>query len=147
MLEGWPPERRNTRATELLELVGLPAAAYAARFPRELSGGQRQRVGVARALAADPPVLLMDEPFGALDPVTRGEMQREFLRIQGELRKTVLMVTHDPAEALALSSRVGILHQGRLIACDTPGAIVRSSDDRVKAFVDVVPRLGQARQI
>jgi osmoprotectant transport system ATP-binding protein len=140
MLEGWPAQRQRARAAELLELVGLPASEYGTRFPRELSGGQRQRVGVARALAADPPVLLMDEPFGALDPVTRAEMQREFLRIQRALRKTVVIVTHDPAEALALADRVGILHEGRLVACDVPGEIARSSDSRVRVFLEALPQ-------
>jgi osmoprotectant transport system ATP-binding protein len=140
MLEGWPEQRTHDRAGALLDLVGMPAATYALRFPSELSGGQRQRVGVARALAADPPVLLMDEPFGALDPLTRAEMQREFQRIQLQLRKTVVIVTHDPAEALALSDRVGILHDGRMIACDAPDAIVRSNDARVRVFVEALPR-------
>jgi osmoprotectant transport system ATP-binding protein len=142
-LERWPAERMRARAQQLLDLVGLPAAIYGTRYPRELSGGQRQRAGVARALAADPPLLLMDEPFGALDPMTRAEMQREFLRIQQAVQKTVVIVTHDPAEALGLSDRVGILHDGRLIACDTPSAIIRSDDERVRAFVDVLPRIGR----
>jgi osmoprotectant transport system ATP-binding protein len=137
-LDGWPADRARARASELLDLVGLPAATYENRFPRELSGGQRQRVGVARALAADPPVLLMDEPFGALDPVTRAEMQREFLRIQRAVRKTVVLVTHDPAEAVALSDRVGILHEGRLIACDAPHVVAASDDRRVRVFLDVL---------
>jgi osmoprotectant transport system ATP-binding protein len=141
MLEGWPPERRQTRAAQLLDLVGLPAATYGMRLPRELSGGQRQRVGVARALAADPPMLLMDEPFGALDPLTRAEMHREFLRIQGTVRKTVVIVTHDPGEALVLSDRVGILHQGQLIACDGPEEIARSRDERVRVFMDALPKV------
>ena len=137
-LDGWAADRARARASELLDLVGLPADMYESRFPRELSGGQRQRVGVARALAADPPVLLMDEPFGALDPVTRAEMQREFLRIQRAVRKTVVLVTHDPGEAVALSNRVGILHEGRLIACDAPEVVAASSDERVRVFLDVV---------
>ena len=111
-LEGWPLPQQQARASQLLDLVGLPAAEFADRWPRELSGGQRQRVGVARALAADPPVLLMDEPFGALDPITRAELQREFLRIQRDLKKTVLLVTHDMAEAFALGQRVGVLDEG-----------------------------------
>jgi osmoprotectant transport system ATP-binding protein len=140
-LEAWPRDRIAARAEELLDLVGLPAATYGARYPAELSGGQRQRAGVARALAADPPMLLMDEPFGALDPVTRAEMQREFLRIQRQVGKTVVIVTHDPAEALTLSDRVGILEGGRLIACAPPAALGASHDERVRVFLDAVPHL------
>ena len=138
-LEHWPAPKMRARAAELLELVGLPPAEFAGRWPRELSGGQRQRVGVARALAADPPILLMDEPFGALDPITRSELQREFQRIQRELNKTVLLVTHDMAEAFALAQRVGVLDSGRLIICDTPAGISRSADPRVRRFFDAVP--------
>jgi osmoprotectant transport system ATP-binding protein len=139
-LEGWPEPRRHARALELLELVGLPAAEFAARWPRELSGGQRQRVGVARALAVDPPVVLMDEPFGALDPMTRVELRGEFQRIQRHLRQTVLIVTHDVLEAFALGDRVGVLDDGRLIACDTPEQLARTADPRVRQFLDgVVP--------
>jgi osmoprotectant transport system ATP-binding protein len=134
-LEDWPPAKRQARAAELLELVGLPPAEFGTRWPQELSGGQRQRVGVARALAADPPILLMDEPFGALDPITRAELRREFQRIRRELGKTVLIVTHDMAEAMALGDRIGVLDGGRLIACDTPAAIARSADPRVRRFV------------
>jgi osmoprotectant transport system ATP-binding protein len=140
-LEGWPPARRRDRARELLELVGLPAGEFADRWPRELSGGQRQRVGVARALAISPPVLLMDEPFGALDPVTRAELHREFRRIQQELQQAVLLVTHDIAEAFALGSRVGVLDAGRLIICDTPARVARADDVRVRRFIDAVPAL------
>jgi osmoprotectant transport system ATP-binding protein len=113
-LEGWPPERRRARAHELLALVGLPPAEFAARWPRELSGGQRQRVGVARALAVDPPIILMDEPFGALDSSTREELRAEFQRIRRHLRQTVVLVTHDRDEAFALGDRVTVLEQGRL---------------------------------
>jgi len=113
-LEGWSPERRRARAHELLELVGLPAAEFAARWPRELSGGQRQRVGVARALAVDPPIVLMDEPFGALDSNTRAELRSEFQRIRRHLRQTVVLVTHDRDEAFALADRVTVLEHGRL---------------------------------
>jgi osmoprotectant transport system ATP-binding protein len=113
-LEGWDSERLNRRVQELLELIGLAPAAYGDRLPDELSGGERQRVGVARALAADPAILLMDEPFGALDPITRGELQSEFGRIQRQLRKTVLLVTHDLAEARLLSDRVVTLEGGRV---------------------------------
>jgi len=113
-LEGWTLERRHARAYELLELVGLPPAQYAARWPRELSGGQRQRVGVARALAVDPPIVLMDEPFGALDAITRQELRSEFQRIRAQLRQTVVFVTHDMDEAFALGDRVGTLEGGGL---------------------------------
>ena len=113
-LEGWPDVRRRARAHELLELVGLPPAEFAHRWPRELSGGQRQRVGVARALAVDPPIVLMDEPFGALDSVTREELRAEFQRIRRHLRQTVVFVTHDMDEAFALGDRVCVLENGRL---------------------------------
>ena len=138
-LEGWPEARIRARCVELLELVGLDPISYEGRFPHELSGGQRQRVGVARALAADPPVLLMDEPFGALDPLTRSELHREFRRIQGQLRKTVVMVTHDMAEAFALATRLGVLDQGRLVALDTPDAIARAGDPRIRMFLEALP--------
>lgn len=137
-LAGWAPERVTERTKELLSLVGLSPDTYADRFPHELSGGERQRVGVARALALDPPVLLMDEPFGALDPLTRAEMHREFRRIQDRVRKTVVIVTHDMAEAFALSQRIGVLYDGRLIACDEPDRIARSADPRVALFVGSV---------
>jgi osmoprotectant transport system ATP-binding protein len=113
-LEGWAEPRRRTRAHELLELVGLPAAQFGSRWPRELSGGQRQRVGVARALAVDPPLVLMDEPFGALDAETRQELRSEFQRIRRHLRQTVVFVTHDMDEAFALGDRVGVLENGQL---------------------------------
>jgi osmoprotectant transport system ATP-binding protein len=138
-LEGWNSPRVTTRVDELLRLVDLPFAAFAARFPRELSGGQRQRVAIARALAADPPILLMDEPFGALDAITRAELRKHFRRIQRDLRKTVLLVTHDIGEALALSDRIGILDRGQLIAWDTPEAIARSTDAAVRPFLDALP--------
>jgi len=138
-LEGWPPERIRARCTELLELVGLDPVSYESRYPHELSGGQRQRVGVARALAADPPVILMDEPFGALDPLTRSELHREFRRIQERLHKTVVMVTHDMAEAFALGTRLGVLDQGRLVALDTPSAIAGAADSRIRMFLDALP--------
>jgi osmoprotectant transport system ATP-binding protein len=113
-LNGWTPERIDARVRELLERVGLPPAEYGSRYPRELSGGQRQRVGVARALAADPPMLLFDEPFGALDPVTRHEVRREFTALARDLGKTTLFVTHDVREALELGDHIGLLAQGRL---------------------------------
>ena len=141
-LEGWAADRTRARVDELLELVGLKPDEYRDRFPRELSGGQRQRVGVARALAADPPVMLMDEPFGALDPLTRTEMHREFHRIQEHVRKTIVCVTHDLGEAFALGSRLGVLSEGRLVALATPDEIARSQDPEVKIFLDALPRVG-----
>jgi osmoprotectant transport system ATP-binding protein len=141
-LEGWAADRTRARVDELLELVGLRPDEYRDRFPRELSGGQRQRVGVARALAADPPVLLMDEPFGALDPLTRTEMHREFHRIQEHVRKTIVCVTHDLGEAFALGSRLGVLAEGRLVALATRDEIARSQDPEVKIFLDALPRVG-----
>jgi osmoprotectant transport system ATP-binding protein len=135
-LERWQDDRVATRVRELLELVGLAPEAYAARWPDELSGGQRQRVGVARALAGDPPVLLMDEPFGALDPITRRQLQMEFRRIQARVEKCVILVTHDMAEAMALGDRIGVMDGGRLIWHGTPQAIVECQDGRVRAFVD-----------
>lgn len=140
-LERWPVERRKARAHELLDLLGLPPATFAGRPPRELSGGQRQRVGLARALAASPSILLMDEPFGALDPLTRAEVRGTFARAQARLRTTVIMVTHDIAEALAVAGRVGVVDRGALVVYDTPEAVVASSDPRVRAFIDaVLPR-------
>lgn len=113
-LNGWPPDRIDARVRELLSRVGLAPDEYAGRYPRELSGGQRQRVGVARALAADPPLLLFDEPFGALDPVTRHEVRREFTALARDLGKTTLFVTHDVREALELGDHIGLLARGRL---------------------------------
>jgi osmoprotectant transport system ATP-binding protein len=137
-LEQWTADRARSRATELLDLVGLPAGEYAARRPHELSGGQRQRVGLARALAIDPPILVMDEPFGALDPVTRLEIRREFMRIQARLGTTVLVVTHDMSEAFALGRRVGIVDDGRLVICDTPSRVAASRDPIVQAFLETL---------
>jgi osmoprotectant transport system ATP-binding protein len=138
-LEGWAPDKTAARIAELLELVGLPPGGFAARWPDELSGGQRQRVGVARALAVDPPVLLMDEPFGALDPLTRAELHTEFRRIQQRLGKTVIIVTHDMGEAFALASRIGVLDKGMLVACDRPEAMAASADPRVRCLLDAIP--------
>jgi osmoprotectant transport system ATP-binding protein len=135
-LDEWPAEKIAQRAHELLELVGLPAHEFADRWPDELSGGQRQRVGVARALAADPPVVLMDEPFGALDPVTRAELHTEFRRIQSKVRKTVVLVTHDMREAFALADRVGVLDAGGLVACETPAALRVSPHPVVRTLVE-----------
>ncbi len=138
-LEGWAEERTAARVRELLDLVGLPAVTYAGRWPDELSGGQRQRVGVARALAADPPILLMDEPFGALDPMTRADLRREFRGIQARVKKTVVLVTHDIGEALALGDRVGVLDGGRLVACEAPDRIGESREPLVRQLLEAVP--------
>jgi osmoprotectant transport system ATP-binding protein len=143
-LEGWTADRIAPRVHELLELVGLPAAEFAARWPDELSGGQRQRVGVARALAVDPPVLLMDEPFGALDPLTRAELHGEFRRIQARLHKTVIIVTHDMGEAFALADRVGVLDEGQLIACDRAATVAASTDPRVRRLLDAIVSVPRA---
>jgi osmoprotectant transport system ATP-binding protein len=135
-LAGWEAPRVNDRVRDVLALVGLPAHDFAHRSAAELSGGQKQRVGVARALAADPSILLMDEPFGALDPVTRAELHRELQRIQQEIRKTIVLVTHDMGEAFTLASRIGVLADGELAALDEPRAIARSDDPRVKPLLD-----------
>ncbi|MDQ0994470.1 ABC transporter ATP-binding protein [Streptomyces sp. V3I7] len=123
-LVGWKRAKARARAAELLDLVGLDPTTYGPRYPEQLSGGQRQRVGVARALAADPPVLLMDEPFGAVDPVVREQLQDEFLRMQAAVRKTVLLVTHDIEEAVRLGDRIAVYGQGRIEQFDTPGAVL-----------------------
>jgi osmoprotectant transport system ATP-binding protein len=138
-LEGWPPDRIHARVGELLHLVGLPPPRFEGRWPDELSGGQRQRVGVARALALDPIVLLMDEPFGALDPITRAELHAEFHRIQHHLRKTVIIVTHDMGEAFALADRIGVIDEGQLVAFERPDAIAQTRDRRVRRLLDAMP--------
>jgi osmoprotectant transport system ATP-binding protein len=134
-IEHWPEARIQSRTKELLQLVGLDSE-IAARYPRELSGGQRQRAGVARALAADPPILLMDEPFGALDPITRAELQREFLSLQKRLRKTVVFVTHDLREALLLGTRIAFMEAGRLVTVRTPDDFMQSSEPLIAAYVN-----------
>src|SRR5579862_547995 len=132
-IEKWPEPRIRDRVRELLQLVGLDPQV-SKRYPRELSGGQRQRVGVARALAADPPFLLMDEPFGALDPLTRDELQREFLELQRRLRKTVVFVTHDLREALLLGDRIALMEAGRLITLQTKDQFIASKEPLVLAY-------------
>jgi osmoprotectant transport system ATP-binding protein len=134
---GWSRRRTADRVEELLEVVGLPPGEYARRYPRELSGGQQQRVGVARALAADPPVMLMDEPFGATDPITRDRLQNEFLRLQREMGKTIVFVTHDFDEALKMGDRIAVLGPQSVIAqLDTPEAILAApANDYVSSFI------------
>jgi osmoprotectant transport system ATP-binding protein len=122
-LLGWAPQRRDGRARELFELVGLDFAALAGRYPSQLSGGQRQRVGLARALAADPPIVLMDEPFGALDPITRRRLRQEFVALKNRLRKTVVLVTHDVEEAFQLADRVAVMDSGAVVQRGTPDEI------------------------
>jgi osmoprotectant transport system ATP-binding protein len=133
-IEGWAPERIHLRVEELLQLVGLDPQ-MASRYSHQLSGGQRQRVGVARALAADPAILLMDEPFGALDALTRDQLQREFLSLQQRLNKTVVFVTHDLREALRLASRIALMEAGRLVTVLSPEEFLRSSDPLAAAYV------------
>ncbi len=130
----WDPPRIAARVDELLRLVGLDPAEFSTRRPRELSGGQRQRIGVARALAADPPILLMDEPFGALDPVTRAELQREFSSLVRRLNKTIVFVTHDIREALLLGQRIALLCDGHLVALETPEDFLRHDHQEVQLF-------------
>ena len=137
-LSGWDDSRTSQRARELLQLVGLNPEQFALRYPSELSGGQRQRVGVARALAADPPLLLLDEPFGALDPLTRASLQREFAELARSLGKTAILVTHDVREALLLGSRVVLMHAGRLEVVEPPEAFVRSDNARVRAYMETL---------
>jgi osmoprotectant transport system ATP-binding protein len=133
-LEGWAPQRIASRTLDLLEMVGLDGAGFAQRYPRDLSGGQRQRVGVARALAADPPIVLLDEPFGALDPITRGDLQRELRQLQERLRKTLVFVTHDIREAFTLASRIGLIKDGRMILLGPPELLLESEDPEARAF-------------
>ena len=134
-IENWPQEKIAQRVADLIQLVGLNGDV-APRFPHQLSGGQRQRVGVARALAADPPILLMDEPFGALDPLTRTDLQREFLLLQQKLQKTVLFITHDLREAMLLGSRIALLEDGRLVSLSSREEFLASADPLVKKYVE-----------
>lgn len=135
-LLGWSRDKSRTRGRELLELFGLNPDGYGGKYPDELSGGEAQRVGVARALAADPDVLLMDEPFGALDPLTRTRLQSEFAKIQRELGKTILFVTHDIDEAVHLASQIALMHEGRLVQFDTPETLLSHPKNRfVRQFI------------
>jgi osmoprotectant transport system ATP-binding protein len=133
-LEGWEPARIAARVEELLAMMDLPPQQFLNRYPRELSGGQRQRVGVARALAADPPVLLLDEPFGALDPVTRHEIQQQFLGVAERLGKTAIFVTHDAREAMLVATRIGLLREGRLEALETRAGFLTAKGEEAQAF-------------
>jgi osmoprotectant transport system ATP-binding protein len=137
-LEGWDAMRIKKRVIELLSMVGLESDDFARRYPAELSGGQRQRVGVARALAADPPLLLLDEPFGALDPLTRASLQRQFAELAGRLRKTAVFVTHDVREALLLGSRIGLMDKGQLVLLETPENFIKSKDERALAYIETL---------
>src|SRR5438309_2353894 len=137
-LEDWDEPRVRERVHEMLSLVGLDPKKFADRYPRELSGGQRQRVGVARALAADPPLLLMDEPFGALDPLTRASLQKEFAELKERLGKTVVFVTHDVREALMLGSRIALMDKGRIVLLETPQGFVRSQDEHARAYLETL---------
>jgi osmoprotectant transport system ATP-binding protein len=144
-LAGWAQQRIDERVRELLSLVGLDPGRFAKRFPRELSGGQRQRVGVARALAADPPLLLLDEPFGALDPLTRASLQREFAELTTRLGKTAILVTHDVREALILARRIGLMHKGRLLRLETPEQFLASEHPQVRAYLETLELKGGDR--
>jgi osmoprotectant transport system ATP-binding protein len=144
-LLGWERERIRERVDELLEVVELPPASFRERWPRELSGGQQQRVGLARALAARPEALLLDEPFGALDPLTRDRLQQSFQRIRAELGFTAVFVSHDVTEALLLADRVAVMREGRLVQVDTPRRLLAApADDGVAELVDTPRRQTQA---
>jgi osmoprotectant transport system ATP-binding protein len=143
-LEGWEPARIAARVDELLSRLGLPPEEFRSRTPRELSGGQRQRVGVARALAAEPSLLLMDEPFGALDPVTRRDLQRQFMTLRKTWAKTSLFVTHDVREALALASRIALLHEGRLAVVAPPRDFLAAKNEEARFFLAALDDLPEA---
>jgi osmoprotectant transport system ATP-binding protein len=137
-LAGWDRDRVTARVRELMSLVGLDPDRFAERYPRELSGGQRQRVGVARALAADPPLPLLDEPFGALDPLTRASLQREFGDLASRLGKTAILVTHDVREALILGQRIGLMHKGKLLLLETPERFLASDHPQARAYIETL---------
>lgn len=142
-LQHWDPAQVKDRVHELLALVGLDPVEFAQRYPAELSGGQRQRVGVARALAAEPPLLLLDEPFGALDPLTRASLQQEFALLTKRLNKTSIFVTHDLHEALRLGSRIGLMKAGRLLLLETPTSFLNSTDTYARAYLDTLRLEGE----
>ena len=134
-LERWKSRALKVRVHELLNLVGLEPGKFAQRYPQELSGGQRQRVGVARALAIDPPILLMDEPFGGLDPITRWEMQQQFRHLQAQLGKTIIFVTHDIQEAFFLATKIGLICEGELVLSKTPSEFKQSQHPEARRFM------------
>ncbi|HEY2964003.1 MAG TPA: ATP-binding cassette domain-containing protein [Pyrinomonadaceae bacterium] len=137
-LLNWEQARVDARVRELLDLVGLAPDVFAERYPKELSGGQRQRAGVARALAADPPLLLLDEPFGALDPLTRASLQHEFADLARRLDKTAILVTHDVREALLLGTRIGLMHRGQLLLVEPPDRFLTSGNPQARAYLDTL---------
>ena len=137
-LSGWDEQRIRARVAELLTMVGLESSRFAERYPRELSGGQRQRVGVARALAADPPLLLLDEPFGALDPMTRVSLQKEFAALSKRLGKTAILVTHDVREALLLGDRIALMDAGKIVLLETPKGFLESEHPKARAYLETV---------
>jgi osmoprotectant transport system ATP-binding protein len=141
-LEGWPPERIGERVNAMLEMVGLDPLEFRGRYPRQLSGGQRQRVGIARALAADPPLLLLDEPFAALDPITRFDLQRQFLHLRRSARQAALFVTHDVREALMLASRIALLKDGEIDVLAAPDEFRRSASAEARAFLTGIEENG-----
>lgn len=144
-LEGWDEAKIKQRVNELLSLVGLEASEFAQRYPGELSGGQRQRIGVARALAAEPSLLLLDEPFGALDPLTRASLQRQFAELTRRLKKTAVLVTHDVREALLLGSRIGLMQAGKLLLLEPPANFLKSQDKQALAYIETL-KLATANQ-
>jgi len=145
-LEGWDRGRLESRVRDVLHMVGLPQQEFGQRFPHQLSGGQRQRVGLARALAADPPILLMDEPFGALDPITRSDLQKEFKELHERLSKTVVFVTHDVSEAMILGDRIAVMETGKLRGVYQPKDFLKSSDSWAKPYVDAFRAMQQIFQ-
>ncbi|HEV7644756.1 MAG TPA: ATP-binding cassette domain-containing protein [Pyrinomonadaceae bacterium] len=137
-LEKWSADKTHYRTEQLLDLVGLEPKKFAARFPRELSGGQQQRVGVARALAADPELLLLDEPFGALDPITRSNLQKEFAALVKRLNKTAIFVTHDLREALTLGTRIALMEKGKIVVLESPENFVKSDHSLARAYLETI---------
>ena len=137
-LEGWDADRKKARTSEMLSLVGLEPEKYSERYPHELSGGQRQRVGVARALASDPPLMLLDEPFGALDALTRTKLQKEFARLVRDLGKTAVFVTHDLHEAMLLGTRIALMDKGKVVLLDTPQNFAASGLPLVRAYLETI---------